>query len=249
MPLHVPTPISAIAAGVWSYLPNRRLTNIDDVRAALIDNLDVLLSTREPANDAKLLNLDALISSRATPAQVAALLGNLDVAVSSRSTLTGAQVWAIPARDLTKKVGSEFTLPFIGTISELFNDVVLHSLTTLALGEVIGFPTGATLSKATLLVALIMRNVGGVAQVITPTVYIRKALGAWGAAVLTIPNTISLPALADTPFVVPLLADVDAIITAGGDAIYEVRVDVQASAAADMRYSIEGVLSVAFIGA
>ncbi len=233
MPLIIPPSIPStgnISAAVWAYAA-RRLTNLSDIRAAEIDSLD------------------ALLSSRATPAQVAALLGNLDVLVSSRSTLTGAQVWAIATRDLTKKVGSEFTLPLIGTTSELFSDAVVHALTTLALAEAVGFPAGATLNKATLLVTLIMRNVGGVAQQITPTVYTRKTGGAWGAAVLTIPDTISLPALPDTPFVVPLLADVKAIILAGGDDIYEVRVGVQASAAADMRYSIEGVLGVAFIGA
>lgn len=49
MPLHVPTPFPTsvdIAEAVWLHTPNRRLTNIDDVRAARIDNLDDLISSR-----------------------------------------------------------------------------------------------------------------------------------------------------------------------------------------------------------
>jgi len=150
VPLHVSKdlPETSIAA-IWAYVA-RLLTNLDNVRAARIDNLDVLLSTREPANDAKLLNLDALISSRASPAdlanldvpvssrstltvaQVAALLANLDVAVSTRSTLTAAQVWALATRDLTRKVGSGLSFvfpaaaPFAAAINNLGWIVYAH---------------------------------------------------------------------------------------------------------------------------
>jgi len=62
-----------LAAAVWAY-PTRRLTNLSDVRAALIDNVDVLVSSRLSKADfdtrlsairaARIDNLDVLLSSR-----------------------------------------------------------------------------------------------------------------------------------------------------------------------------------------
>jgi len=55
MPLNYPAlggaTVGDIAAGVWAYLPDRRLTNLSDIRAARIDNLDALLSSRLSKSD------------------------------------------------------------------------------------------------------------------------------------------------------------------------------------------------------
>jgi len=55
MPLYVPLPTGDVAAAVWAYV-TRRLTNLDDVRAARIDNLDApisgIASTLKPVIDA-----------------------------------------------------------------------------------------------------------------------------------------------------------------------------------------------------
>lgn len=66
-------PKVATPAEVWAY-GTRILTNLDDVRAARVDNLDVLLSTRLPTTDfdtrlpdaraTKIDNLNAVITSR-----------------------------------------------------------------------------------------------------------------------------------------------------------------------------------------
>jgi len=54
MPLHLPAvggaSLADITSGVWAYDP-RRVTNLADVRAALIDNIDALLSTRLSSTD------------------------------------------------------------------------------------------------------------------------------------------------------------------------------------------------------
>jgi len=132
MPLSIPTPLGDISAAVWTYLPNRRLTNLADVRAALIDNLDVLLSSRESevnalarytallaavgaiptnpelATDPRLNNLDATISSREPSTDPR--LTNLDAPISGiASTLKPIIDAIIPALSLTKDAEGSVT--------------------------------------------------------------------------------------------------------------------------------------------
>ena len=96
-------------------------------RAALLDNLDVLLSTRASAANLALLMADVGDASAATLGSIYGILGNpatslaatlatieayvddvealliarLDVAVSTRSSHSAADVWAVAARTLT----------------------------------------------------------------------------------------------------------------------------------------------------
>jgi len=127
--------LSEIADAIWTR-SERKLTNLDDVRAAKIDNLDATISSRQP--DAGLTSIhvgriDAAISSRASASDYtsvrAAKLDNLDVAVSSRqpdagltpthvgridtnisSRATEEGVWTYSNRKLTKAVSKIFAI-------------------------------------------------------------------------------------------------------------------------------------------
>jgi len=277
MPLHGPTPVGDIAAGVWSYLPNRRLTNLADGRAVLIDNLDVLLSSRlskadfdtkipdaralridnldvvlstraTPGQVAALLgNLDVAVSTRATPGQVAALLGNLDVAVSTRSTLTAVQVWAAVTRDLTKKVGSENCFVFPHAAPQVFNDVAAHDLTTLS--STITIPSGATLRRCPLAVLVDVINQAAFAEDIDIDVFFRKQGDAWGAAIYSENDVLSLPGVDRAPNSILVLADVFAIVNAGGAGVYEMKVTIQMSDAHNVQFVYQGLLALEVEGA
>jgi len=64
-------PPADIAASVWAYV-TRKITNLDDTRAARIDNLDALISSRAPSGeyDTEMARIDATVSSRASPSDI-----------------------------------------------------------------------------------------------------------------------------------------------------------------------------------
>ncbi|GAI84540.1 unnamed protein product, partial [marine sediment metagenome] len=91
-PKVIPITAAEVAASVWAH-GTRILTNLDDVRAARVDNLDVLMSTRLPTTDfdtrlpdaraTKIDNVDArLTDARATK------IDNVDAPITSRLALT-----------------------------------------------------------------------------------------------------------------------------------------------------------------
>jgi len=209
MPLHIPLAINDVAAGVWSYLPNRRLTNLADVRAALIDNLDAT--------------------------------------ISSRSTLTATQVWAEVTRDLTKKVGSENTFVFPHATPQVFNDVLAHDLTTLS--STVTIPSGATLRRCPLAVIIDAVNQAATLEDIDIAVYFRKQGDAWGAAIYSENNVLTLPAVDRAPNSILVLADVYSIVNAGGAGVYEMKATITLSDAHNVQFVYQGLLAFEVEGA
>lgn len=166
-------------------------------------------------------------------------------------------VWSYPTRDLTKKVTPEYTTAMdVGVTSHVINDTNLHTLVTqapditLQTRDPIDFPTGATLNEATLIVLVTVQNNDGVVQNnITITAYIKAhAAGAWGSS-LTITNTFSLPALTKGVTTFPLILSVLDDVLAGGEDLYDLKVDVQQSAAAICRYTVQAAILSSFMGA
>lgn len=93
-PKGVTLSVAEIADSVWAHA-TRILTNLDDTRAAKVDNLDALLSTRLPTTD-----FDArLPDARATK------IDNVDALISSRSSHVAADIWGVAARTITELKG------------------------------------------------------------------------------------------------------------------------------------------------
>jgi len=210
-------------------------TPLSDISAAVWTYLSRLVTNPQAA---ELANLDASISSREAEADAAA-----------RYAALPSDIWGAGTRDLTKKVLSETSimLDYAGAHSEpeTFSDANLHSLSTMSTITPVVIPDGATANNATLLMLLSMENYDGVLQIITVTTYFRKAGDDWGIAVSTAQHKFTIPAIAHQAIIVPLLAEVGAL-TAD---VYEVRIDVQASAANRMDYILQGILAPAFIEA
>lgn len=97
MPLSVPADPALTAAEVWAHTPNRRLTNLADARAALIDLITALrMAELDPANVPG--DIDTLLA-RLSAARATLLdnLTDLDVAISSRAPEAGGNIAAILA--------------------------------------------------------------------------------------------------------------------------------------------------------
>jgi len=153
---------------------------------------------------------------------------------------------------LTARVAPEFTVPLVYAVAhsepESFTDAALHSLTAFSTLDPIGFPANATVNRATLLMLLSMENYDGVVQIITIALYFRKAGDAWGTPIAIEQHKFTIPAIARHAIIVPILAEVTGDLQVGGDAVYEVRIDVQASSANRMDYIQQGILAVSFSG-
>jgi len=156
-------------------------------------------------------------------------------------------VWAVATRDLTKKVGSENSFVFPHATPQVFNDVNPHDLTTLS--STVTIPSGATLRRCPLAVVVDVINQAATAEDIDVDVFFRKQGDAWGAAIYSENDVLSLPASDRAPNSILVLADVYTIVNAGGVGVYEMKVTIQMSDAHNVQFMYQGLLAFEVEGA
>jgi len=229
-----------VADAVWANVV-RTLTNLSDVRAARIDNLDVLLSSRlsgsafdtrlSAARAALIDNLDVLLSSREAEAVAQTRYASLLASVNNMRT------------EVDKLVLAEGSLiPLISAAS--LDDIAVTNPTDTTEREIsFTLPPYGVLSKAVLTVYMLATNRTATSQSIGVGVSGRPSGGSW-TQFFSQGGCIALPGVTYTncPVIIPV--NVISVVNDAGD--YGFKCTIALSGAAQTRFLIIYRLDVAY---
>jgi len=225
MPLSIPTPLGDISAAVWTYLPNRRLTNLADVRAALIDNLDVLLSSRES---------EAAALARATA--ILAAIGAIPTTPELEANAL-ARYTALVAEEIETEWQTD----------PIVENVASAALTTLTAGSITPtYPTGSTERRVILLAMIKAASQAGNTHHIGVKVQYRTG-GAGPYSDLkdyTANPPLTLPTVDGATDMLTLPIDVTAIVSSGVQV--EFRFAVDSDNAGSINYTTSFILALVY---
>ena len=259
MPLIVPPDPALTATEVWAHTPNRRLTNLADARAALIDLITALrMAELDPANMPG--DIDAIITAAAA---ILADTAAIDTRLPAAPATEGKQDTLITrigdpsAHTLTSLVAKlgdpgsaldqaefEQTYAIDNQTPQNWNDTAEHTMYTLSVITV-GIPSGATLTRETLLMVMdimALEAPGGVNK-IDVEIEARKAAGSW-TVFWTENDVLSLPDVDGARDSLVMIADVTGLFSTAGT--YEFRAKVQASLAKDTQYLYTGIYLIRY---
>jgi len=262
VPLNIPQPTSVVAEAVWANIV-RTLTNLSDVRATRIDNLDALISSRlalgglQSELDARTLTLvkmallDAAISSRLSKADFdtkmpdarALRIDNLDVLLSSREAEADALTRYTNLMAAKTDIDN-LTIPIPFPSAEAKDDVAVITATdTTERTITVALPTGASIVRVALAAFIVIINRSANAQDIDIDVKGRLGAGGW-STFFTQTDVISFPAVDKASGSVVALQDVSALVTAAGS--YGFKLTVTLSSANTVRFITQYLLQVTY---
>lgn len=124
-----------------------------------------------------------------------------------------------------------------------FNDTDAHDLTTLETpsGQV-ALPSGATLLDAPFLLVLEAMNKAATLNRVDIDVYARKSGEAWGDPFWTEDDVLSLPAVDGTRDTITCECDIASVVAEAAGEVFEFKVTIKQSAAAEVQYRYFGLL-------